>query len=67
MALEKKPMVLTDESSFEVVLDTACDRLREKHVQYSLKRISEMDEELRILEKELDDFIGQPVRPLHGL
>jgi len=58
MAFEKKQMVLTDEPSFELVLDSACARLREKHIQYSLRRINEMEEILQCLEKELDDFIG---------
>ena len=58
MALEKKPVVLTEESSFEAMLDTACERLREKHAQYSIRRIRELDEELSKFEKELDDFLN---------
>ena len=68
MAHEKKPVILKweydplaldpKETSFEAVLDTTCERLWEKHVQYSLRRIREMDEELKILEKELDEFCG---------
>ena len=57
MAFEKKSTVITEEQSFETVLDSACERLREKHVQYSIRRLKEMDEELEKLEKELDDFI----------
>ena len=70
MAYENKPVILKwdhnpgaldpGEFSFETVLSTACDRLREKHIQYSIQRIQEMDEELERLEKELDEFIGQP-------
>ena len=45
------------ETSFELVLDEACDRLWEKHVQYSLKRIAEMEKKLSTLEKELDEFL----------
>ena len=59
MAFDNEPMVLTEEPSFRAVLDTACDRLQEKHVQYSLRRLREMDEELELLERELDQFIGQ--------
>ena len=74
MAYEKRPEILkgddsfrafdpgdldSGETSFEVVLDTVCERLREKYVQYSIKRIREMDEELKIYEKELDEFLSQ--------
>lgn len=63
MSHENKPEILTrdydpPEASFEVVLDSTCDRLREKHIQYSLRRINEMDEELKKLEEELNEFIG---------
>ena len=46
-------------SSFEIVLDTACERLREKQVQFSLRRINEMEGRLDMLEKELDKFLGK--------
>ena len=66
MAFEREPVVMTWDfnpdnsggSSFETVLDTVCDRLREKHIEYTIRRINEMDEELAVLEQELDDFIG---------
>ena len=45
--------------SFETMLDTTCERLREKHIQYSIRRLGEMLEELAGLEKELDDFLRQ--------
>lgn len=48
----------TGEYTFETVLDTAFERLREKHAEYSIRRIDKMDEELQNLEKELDYFIG---------
>ena len=65
MACEKKPIILKwdydlIEPSFETVLHTTCERLRERHIQYSIRRIQKMDEELNTLEKELDEFIGQP-------
>ena len=56
MAFEQKPVVLKEIPAFETVLDTACDRLREKYIQYSIRRIMEMEEELAMLEKELDEF-----------
>ena len=61
MDLEKNANVLTERDpkvpSFESMLDTTCDRLLEKHIQYSIRRIGEMDEQLARLEKELDDFL----------
>ena len=66
MTFEKKPVILkknldSGESSFEAVLDTTCERLREIHIRYSLRRIREMDEELMRLEKELNEFIEKRV------
>jgi len=43
--------------SFEAVLDATCERLWERHVQYSIRRIREMEEELNSLENALDKFI----------
>jgi len=67
MPYGKKPVILKrnninsgtglSESSINDVLDTACDRLWEKHVECSVRRIGEMDEELARLEKELDNFL----------
>jgi hypothetical protein len=73
MIYEKKPVILKwdgdprifdfRESSFEAVLETTFDRLEEKHIQYSIRRIREMDQELAGLERELDEFIRlQPRR-----
>jgi len=64
MAFEKNPVVLAWEQnpkdpSFESVLDVTCERLWEKHIQYSIRRIGEMDEELKKLEQELDSFVAQ--------
>jgi len=64
MACEKTPGILTREidpaeASFEAVLDTVCERLWGKHIQYSIRRIKEMDEKLKKLEEELDEFIGR--------
>jgi hypothetical protein len=64
MAYEKESATLSEildsgELSFEAVLDTACERLREKHIQHTVQRIADMDEELGTLEKELDDFISR--------
>ena len=45
--------------SFEAVLDATCERLWERHVQYSIRRIREMQEELNSIEKTLDEFMGR--------
>ena len=62
MDVEKGPDVLTWDHdpkvpSFESMLDTTCDRLLEKHIRYSIRRLGEMEEELIGLEKELDAFL----------
>ena len=54
---EKKPVLLREEPSFETMLDAACERLNEKHIQFSIRRIKEMHEELAGLERELNDFL----------
>ena len=64
MDAEKRPEVLIWErnpkdTSFETILDSTCERLREKHIRYSIRRIEEMDQELAVLEKELDDFLSR--------
>ena len=58
MTFEKKPIILTEAASFETVLDTTCERLNEKHIQLSIRRIKEMSEELAGLERELDEFLA---------
>jgi len=44
-------------SSFSDVIDETCVRLKEKHVQYSIRCIHEMEEKLSILENELNQFL----------
>lgn len=45
--------------SFELVLDSAFERLREKQHEYSIRRIDEMECELDELEKELNEILGK--------
>ena len=59
MTSEKNTTIITKEPSFESVLDTTCDRLREKHAEHSIKRINELNEELSKIEEELADFLNQ--------
>jgi len=58
MAFENKPVIYTEETSFEAVVDTAFEKVNEKHIQFSMRRIREMDEELAVIEKELNDFLS---------
>jgi len=64
MAYGRKPVILKCDydfisPSFEDVLDTTCERLWERHTQYSIRRIGEMQEELNSIERTLDEFIGR--------
>ena len=57
MAFEHRTVIFSEAPTFDDLLDTACERLREKQIQYSIRRIGEMDEELNMLEKKLEEFI----------
>ncbi|MDR2403360.1 MAG: hypothetical protein LBD78_04960 [Spirochaetaceae bacterium] len=46
-------LVLSKELSFEQVLDETCDRLWDKKVRYSLRRLQEMEDTLGKMEEEL--------------
>jgi hypothetical protein len=60
MVFETEKPAFAEETSFEAVLDSACEKLREKHALYSIRRLREMDEELGNLERELNAFIETP-------
>ena len=57
MSPESYPTAVQDKSSFEALLDNTCDRLEDKHAQYSIRRLDEMDTILGKLEAELDVLI----------
>jgi hypothetical protein len=44
--------------TFSDVVDRACEGLMEKQIEYSIRRIRRMEEQLCQLERELDDFIS---------
>jgi hypothetical protein len=46
-----------DKPSFEILLNETCERLWEKKIQLSLRRLGELDALLVGLEQELDDFL----------
>ena len=54
--LTERNVIFREELSFDLLLDVVCERLREKHVEFSIRRINEMDEELAKFEKELDEL-----------
>jgi hypothetical protein len=53
----EKPAAVSKTTSFSAVVDHACERLKEKQVQYSIRRIHEMEDRLAVLERELNEFL----------
>jgi hypothetical protein len=49
--------VLSDKSSFKEVVDETCNRLWDRRVQFSIRRIRELEDMLKTLELELDMMI----------
>ena len=43
--------------TFSEIIDKTCDSLIDRQIQYSIRRIREMDTQLRNLEQELDEFL----------
>jgi hypothetical protein len=50
-------IIISKDSSFEEVLDDACEKLMERQVQYSIRQIHELENRLDGLERELDEFL----------
>jgi len=46
-------------SSFSEVVDEACEKLMDRQIKHSIKRIQRMEERLTCLERELDAFLSQ--------
>jgi hypothetical protein len=57
MAYSEKSAIVSKDASFSDVLDETCERLIDKQLQYSIRRIHEMDGRLAALEHELDEFL----------
>jgi hypothetical protein len=57
MTAGEKSSAITDNSSFEAVLDNAFERLRDRKAQHSIRRIGELEAVLLRLEAELDCFL----------
>jgi hypothetical protein len=49
--------VLSNQPSFEHIVEKSCERLWDKKVQHSIRRIHELEEVLNSLEHELDAFL----------
>ncbi|GHU61948.1 hypothetical protein FACS189445_4480 [Spirochaetia bacterium] len=56
-ALSEGAAVLPDTSSFKEVVDETCNRLWDRRVQYSIRRIRELEDTLKTLELELELMI----------
>ncbi|MCL1959232.1 MAG: hypothetical protein FWF68_06490 [Spirochaetes bacterium] len=59
MTINGKTAAISDVYTFSNVVDEACDKLMEKQIKYSIRRITEMEERLADMERELDDFLGK--------
>jgi hypothetical protein len=57
MMSDEDTVTLPGSPSFETMLDDICDRLWDRKVSYSLRRIQEMDAALAAMERELGELI----------
>ncbi|MDR3335337.1 MAG: hypothetical protein LBT13_10720 [Treponema sp.] len=57
MTSNKRLVTISDNSSFEAVLDKTCERLWGKKVQHSIRRIRELEADLTGMEQELDEWL----------
>jgi len=64
MTLGEKPAAVSGIYSFSDVVDEACEKLLDRQIKYSIRRIQEMEECLSGLEQELDDFLFKKNRKL---
>jgi len=48
--------------AFSDVVDQACEKLMDRQIKYSIRRIREMEERLCELERDLDDFLFSKTR-----
>jgi hypothetical protein len=57
MTLDKKPATIPGLYTFSEVVDEACEKLMDRQIKHSIRKIQEMDERLAGLEQELEDFL----------
>jgi hypothetical protein len=55
--MTREPIIRSNNTSFETVLDETCERLLGKKGQYSITRLVQMEADLVEMEKELDTFL----------
>jgi len=48
--------------AFSDMVDQACEKLMDRQIKYSIRRIRGMEEQLCNLERELDDFLFSKTR-----
>lgn len=48
---------ISTDVSFADVIDETCDRLMDRQIQFSIRKIHEMEESLSALEQELNEII----------
>ena len=58
MTFEQSPVIATEDTSFDSLLNSACQQLWSKQTQYTIRRLNELGEELGRIETELDEFLG---------
>jgi len=59
MIFNRESVIISDNVSFETLLDRTCERLWGKQVQYSIKRIRNLENTLQEIEQELDSILSQ--------
>ena len=57
MSSGEKPVSISMDAPFSSVIDETCERLMERQIKHSIKRIQEMENRLAALEQELDNFL----------
>jgi len=53
----ERPVGISTNASFSAVVDETCERLMDRQIKYSIRRIHEMESCLTALERELDEFL----------
>jgi hypothetical protein len=57
MTPDTRSSVLYGDPDFDTVLENVCGRLENKQIEFSVRRLRELEARLEVLEQELDAFI----------
>jgi len=57
MTLNEKSTAIPGVYSFTEVVNQACEKLKDRQIKYSIKRIQAMEDRLSDMERELDEFL----------